>query len=79
MSKHLVDIDADLLAKARFQLGTSTITETVNRALALAGKARERMRYGRPSITCDPSISDPEKRRGTKSLADPGIFTPAGL
>jgi len=42
MSKHLVDIDEDALRSARTELGTQTIKETVNRALRLAGKDRER-------------------------------------
>jgi Arc/MetJ family transcription regulator len=42
MSKHLVDIDESALRAARTELGTQTIKETVNRALRLAGKDRER-------------------------------------
>lgn len=34
MSKTLVDIDPTLLAEARRQLGTKTIKDTVNQALA---------------------------------------------
>ena len=33
MSKHLVDIDDDLLAEATTTLGASTMKETVNRSL----------------------------------------------
>jgi Arc/MetJ family transcription regulator len=36
MSKHLVDIDEQALSAARSELGTSTIKETVNRALRQA-------------------------------------------
>lgn len=42
MSKHLVDIDEQALRAARSELGTRTIKDTVNRALNLAGKDRER-------------------------------------
>jgi Arc/MetJ family transcription regulator len=42
MSKHLVDIDETALRAARIELGTHTIKETVNRALSIAGKERER-------------------------------------
>jgi Arc/MetJ family transcription regulator len=42
VSKHLVDIDEAALRAARSQLGTHTIKDTVNRALSLAGKERER-------------------------------------
>jgi hypothetical protein len=42
VSKHLVDIDESALRAARSQLGTHTIKDTVNRALSLAGKERER-------------------------------------
>jgi hypothetical protein len=42
MSKHLVDIDETALRDARTELGTQTIKDTVNRALCLAGKDRER-------------------------------------
>jgi Arc/MetJ family transcription regulator len=43
VSKHLVDIDETALRSARAELGTRTIKETVNRALRLAGKDRERV------------------------------------
>jgi Arc/MetJ family transcription regulator len=38
MAKHLVDIDEQVLASARAQLGVDTIKETVNRALRLVGE-----------------------------------------
>ena len=40
MSKHLVDIDEQALSAARSELRTSTIKETVNRALRQAVKNR---------------------------------------
>ncbi len=41
MSKHLVDIDEEALSKARAELGTATIKETVNRALLVAAAPRD--------------------------------------
>lgn len=40
MTKRLVDIDDEALAAARAELGTTTIRDTVNRALELAGGRR---------------------------------------
>jgi len=41
MSKHLVDIDEEALSKARAELGTATIKETVNKALLVAAGSRD--------------------------------------
>ena len=41
MSKHLVDIDEEALSKARAELGTTTIKETVNTALLVAAGPRD--------------------------------------
>jgi Arc/MetJ family transcription regulator len=41
MSKHLVDVDEELLGAARAELGTETIKETVNEALRRASLGRE--------------------------------------
>jgi Arc/MetJ family transcription regulator len=40
MTKHLVDLDDDLLAEARAELGTSTIKDTVNEALRRSSEKR---------------------------------------
>jgi len=40
VAKHLVDIDEDALSAARAELGTSTIRDTVNVALARAASRR---------------------------------------
>jgi Arc/MetJ family transcription regulator len=40
MTKHLVDLDDDLLAKARAELGTNTIKDTVNEALRRSSEKR---------------------------------------
>lgn len=42
VGKHLVDIDEAALAGARAELGTATINETVNVALARASDQRRR-------------------------------------
>ena len=41
MSKHLVDIDEDALSRARAELGTATIKDTVNEALRMAAIGRD--------------------------------------
>jgi Arc/MetJ family transcription regulator len=41
MSKHLVDINDEALSKARAELGTDTIKDTVNKALLLAAGPRD--------------------------------------
>ena len=40
MGKHLVDIDEDKLGAARAELGTTTIKDTVNEALARVSSGR---------------------------------------
>ena len=40
MAKHLVDIDEEALSAARAELGTETIRDTVNQALAKAAGRR---------------------------------------
>lgn len=42
MTKHLIDVDEDVLGAARAELGTATIKETVNEALRRAGAKRNR-------------------------------------
>lgn len=62
--KRLVDIDNDLLERARKAMGTSTMKETVNAALALAADARaERMRIAGDALA---------------ALAEAGAFNDAG-
>jgi Arc/MetJ family transcription regulator len=46
MAKHLVDLDEEALRAARAELGTVTLKDTVNEALRLAGRGRDR-RVGR--------------------------------
>ncbi len=50
MAKHLVDIDEQALSAARAELGTETIRDTVNEALARA--AGKRAAEVRRSIDC---------------------------
>lgn len=45
MPRTVLDIDRELLAEARQVLGTSTITETVNRALAEVVAAQQREEF----------------------------------
>lgn len=42
MSKHLVDIDDDVLGAARARLGTETIKDTVNEALRQVSQGRKK-------------------------------------
>jgi len=42
MTKHLVDIDDDMLSAARAELGTRTLKDTVNASLRLAAAGRNR-------------------------------------
>jgi Arc/MetJ family transcription regulator len=42
MAKHLVDIDEEALARARAELGTATIKDTVNTALQRTSTDRDR-------------------------------------
>ena len=42
MGKHLIDVDEDKLGAARAELGTTTIKDTVNEALARASSERGR-------------------------------------
>ena len=41
MAKHLIDVDEEALSRARAQLGTHTIKDTVNEALRLATGNRD--------------------------------------
>lgn len=42
MTKHLVDIDDDVLGAARAELGTATLKDTVNEALRQAATTRDK-------------------------------------
>lgn len=42
VAKHLVDLDEEALSSARAELGTRTIRDTVNEALRLATRQREK-------------------------------------
>ncbi|CAN5788028.1 hypothetical protein BH23ACT1_BH23ACT1_07100 [soil metagenome] len=42
MAKRLIDVDEDSLGAARAELGTTTMKDTVNEALARATSGRER-------------------------------------
>ncbi len=53
MTKRLVDIDDELLATATDILGTSTMKDTVNEALAEVGRAELRRRHVERLTTMD--------------------------
>ena len=45
MTKRLIDVDDELLAKAKAALGTRTMKDTVNEALSEAAKTARRRRH----------------------------------
>lgn len=53
MAKRLIDIDDDLLRKARETLGTGTMKDTVNQALAEVARAELRRRHAARLISGD--------------------------
>jgi Arc/MetJ family transcription regulator len=61
VAKHLVDIDEQVLANARAQLGVDTIKETVNRALRLVGEDRSAMVRGRLDALADAELAPREQ------------------
>ena len=42
MTKHLIDIDDEMLGAARAELGTETLKDTVNEALRLVASPRDK-------------------------------------
>jgi Arc/MetJ family transcription regulator len=69
MAKRLVDIDDDLLERAREALGTTTIKDTVNRALEEQAKAAYRR-----------ALTSEDLRRfaeATRDLGDPEVMARA--
>ncbi|HEX4116830.1 MAG TPA: type II toxin-antitoxin system VapB family antitoxin [Solirubrobacteraceae bacterium] len=61
MAKHLVDIDEQVLASARAQLGVDTIKETVNRALRLVGEDRSAVVTARLDALADAEFAPREQ------------------
>lgn len=61
--KHLVDLDEEALASARAALGTRTIKETVNTALALAARDGRRQEALEAALDrlADVELSDEER------------------
>jgi Arc/MetJ family transcription regulator len=61
--KHLVDLDEDALASARSALGTRTIKDTVNTALALAARDGSRQEALEAALDrlADVDLSDEER------------------
>lgn len=55
MAKHLIDVDEDRLLRARAELGTRTIKDTVNEALRRAVRGRaERVAGALDSLAAAP-------------------------
>jgi Arc/MetJ family transcription regulator len=61
VAKHLVDIDEQVLANARAQLGAHTIKETVNRALRLVGDDRGALLAARLDALADAELAPREQ------------------
>lgn len=61
MSKHLVDIDEEALTAARAKFGSTTIKETVNRALRQAGEDHRRTLKRRLDSLADADLADREQ------------------
>jgi Arc/MetJ family transcription regulator len=61
VAKHLVDIDEQVLANARAQLGVDTIKETVNRALRLVGQDRSATVKARLDALADAELAPREQ------------------
>lgn len=61
--KHLVDLDEEALASARSALGTRTIKDTVNTALALAARDGSRQEALEAALDrlADVDLSDEER------------------
>jgi Arc/MetJ family transcription regulator len=65
MSKHLVDIDNDLLAEATSILGASTMKEAVNRSLeSVVLAARRRSHADRLEAMAGLDLDDPSVMSG---------------
>lgn len=60
MTKHLVDIDERALAGARAELGTQTIKDTVNVALARAAERRKERIAAALDVLAKASLADRE-------------------
>lgn len=61
MGKHLVDIDEEALMAARARFGSTTIKETVNRALRQAGEDHRRKLKRRLDSLADADLADREQ------------------
>ena len=71
VTKRLIDIDDDLLARARAALGAATMKETVNRALTEVVKAELRRRHAdRLATMRGMDLDDPEIMKGARRDSD---------
>ena len=60
MTRTLIDIDDDALARAAKELGTSTKVETVNRALRDIASRRARLAFLDQLRDADDDLGDPD-------------------
>lgn len=58
MAKHLIDLDEEVLAAARTELGTATIRQTVNKALRRATQDRGRRVAAALDILANADLDD---------------------
>ena len=58
MAKHLIDLDEEVLAAARTELGTDTIKQTVNEALRRATQDRGRRVAAALDILANADLDD---------------------
>ena len=77
MSKHLVDIDNELLAEATAVLGASTMKEAVNRSLEAVVLAARRRNHADRLTAMAGLDEEPLPLRGLARLADSLLRTEA--
>ncbi|MEO5839141.1 MAG: hypothetical protein ABIQ73_29040 [Acidimicrobiales bacterium] len=58
MAKHLIDLDEEALSRARAQLGTETIKDTVNEALRRATGERDRRVSAALDVLANADLAD---------------------
>jgi Arc/MetJ family transcription regulator len=58
VTKHLIDLDEDVLRAARAELGTATIKDTVNEALRRATTQRQRRVTGALDVLANAHLHD---------------------
>ena len=71
MSKHLVDIDDEVLGAARAELGTGTIKETVNEALRRASVHRSHQVKRALDVLATAPLADREEASHSSTSSTP--------